>query len=34
MMEKVKEIFFLFFIKRKGYRYDDKLGSKKIATVP
>jgi hypothetical protein len=34
MMEKVKEIFFLFFIKRKGYKYEDKLGSKKITTVP
>ena len=22
------------FIKRKGYRYEDELGSKKIATVP
>jgi hypothetical protein len=34
MMEKVKKIFFLVFIKRKGYKYEDKLGSKKIATVP
>jgi hypothetical protein len=34
MVEKVKEIFFFVFIKRKGYKYEDKLGSKKIATIP
>jgi len=33
MVEKDKTRYFCFY-KKKGYRYDDELGSKKIATVP
>ena len=33
MVKKDKRKYFVF-LKRKGYRYEDKLGSKKIATVP
>jgi hypothetical protein len=33
MVEKIKENYFCFY-KKKGYRYEDELGSKKIATVP
>jgi hypothetical protein len=33
MIEKIKENYFCFY-KKKGYRYEDELGSKKIATVP
>jgi hypothetical protein len=35
MIEKIKENYFVF-IKRKDkrYRYEDELGSKKIATIP
>jgi hypothetical protein len=33
MIEKIKENYFCFY-KKKGYRYKDELGSKKIATIP
>jgi len=32
MVKKVKDFF--CFYKKKRYRYEDELGSKKIATVP
>jgi hypothetical protein len=32
MIEKIKEDYFCFY--KKGYRYEDKIGLKKIATVP
>jgi hypothetical protein len=32
MIEKIKEDYFCFY-KKKGYRYKDELGLKKIATV-
>ena len=31
-MEKIKEKYFYFY-KKKGYKYEDEIGSKKIATV-
>ena len=33
MVKKDKRRYFCFY-KNKGYRYEDELGSKKIATVP
>jgi hypothetical protein len=33
MIEKIKENYFCFY-KKKGYIYEDELGSKKIATIP
>jgi hypothetical protein len=32
MIEKIKEDYFYFY--KKGYRYEDELGLKKIAIVP
>ena len=33
MVKKIKRKLFCFY-KNKGYKYEDELGSKKIATVP
>jgi hypothetical protein len=35
MIEKIKENYFVFIERKdKRYRYEDELGSKKIATIP
>jgi hypothetical protein len=33
MVKKIKRKLFCFY-KNKGYKYEDELGSKKIATIP